>query len=521
MKKIITAAALAAACVGMAGAANLTITGYYGQSLATFNRTDDDDDDDDGIRFFDHYMDNQMWGRYNNVSVSGESAIGGASLELKYNNDGRNLAQTTMNGWLNINDFLGTGRLVTFKFGRFDALPAVDFVEDATRGFHYNSYAAQYQAGFDPQVMSWFLRTEGFRRSTIDHTDLYSSYSGWQTAVGGATLSSYNWFFNDSNNAASAIGYESNFYGQYKSLMTQLNVDENLFVRFVLKHGSASDSASSISHDFYGQRTFTNWNAQVSYAIPDVAKLGLTVKMTDMLSGSYKSGSDLYKSAGTDLNVALAASTDALLDGLRLYAGYTFAGVYLGMEGKYQESDDVYKTADESYFFHAIDLRGVYDVTEQLSVGLNGNVSIVQQSEYAKNYGDGVSKFEDDVIGFNVGVSASYALSDILAIDLTAGFRCLDVNNKIAAVRDGSSTKVLGDKDPLAVSCVGIEPSVVFTFSQNAALSIGVNVLLQNLSANDALADVWQNNRMDSGSNGQVYPYTTVVTLPLFMYVRL
>ena len=129
----------------------------------------------------------------------------------------------------------------------------------------------------------------------------------------------------------------------------------------------------------------------------------------------------------------------------------------------------------------------------------------------------------DDYLGFNVGVSASYAFSDTLAFDVTTGFRCLNVNNKVKNIRKGGDTKAAGDDDMMAVSSFGIEPSLVFTFSKNASLSLGVNVLVQNLSSNsDVYEKIWQTNRMDSSAaNNTVYPFTTIVTLPLYLQVRM
>ena len=516
MKRIVISAAAAMLLAGTASAANLVVTAAMGENLATFSKTDDDNDDNDGIRFFDHYADNsQAWAHdglsyvSSNVSLTGESAIGGAQLEFKYGD--KKFSNYLMNGWINVNNFLFTGKMATLKFGRFNALPAVDFVGDATRGYHFNSYGAQYQAGFDPQTMAWFLKKQGFTRGA--HTVL-SSYSAWEKPNAGGTidgkLSSYNWFFNDANNAGASLGYDSNYFGVTRSFMVQLNLSEDLFVRFVMKSGSADAAAGTVAHDFYGEKTFTNWNAQVSYTIPDIVKLGLTVKMSDQFSGVYYDANDLYESAGTDLNVAFAASSDSLVDGLRLYAGYTFAGVYMGMKNDVNGKTDL----SETYMFHAVDLRAVYDVDEQLSVGLLGNVSMVNQSEYAKEADSNLK----DYMGFNVGLSASYALSDVLAIDCTAGFRCLNTNNEDGIDRDNTSKTTEGDM--LSASSIGIEPSLVFTFNKNCALSIGLNVLIQNLNSNVNM-EVWQNNRMDSTSANVVYPFNTTVTLPLYMFIRI
>ena len=230
--------------------------------------------------------------------------------------------------------------------------------------------------------------------------------------------------------------------------------------------------------------------------------------MSDMLSGTYTSGTGQWSSAGTDLTAALAASSDALVDGLRLFLGYGFAAPYLGMKADYGAKTDL----SETYLFHAVDVRAVYDIDEQISVGLNANVSMVNQSEYYKE----VNKDADDYLGFNVGVSASYALSDLLAVDFNAGFRCLNVNNKVGTERGKTTAE---DGDMLAVSSVGVEPSVVFTFSKNATLSLGVNVLVQNLSGDDVGVATWQANHM--GNYGTYYPFTTIVTLPLYMSIRI
>ena len=520
MKKIITAAALASMLMGTSYAANVAVYGAVGQNLATFAQTDNDNDDDDGLRFFDHYLDqSQAYLPLDNVVVSSENAISGGEIRLKYDTAGKKLKQTSLNGWINFNNWLGTGMLFQIKFGYFDALPAVDFVGDACRGFHFNNYAAQYQAGFDPQTMSWFLLKQGFARGA--HSDLYSTYSTWAAAqASGTALNGYNWFFNDMNNVASSLGYRDGYFGQDKTIMLHFGVNDNLFFRFAIEEGSASGSASSVSHDFYGQKTFTNWKAQVSYNAADLVKLGLTFKMSDRFSGSYKTDNKLYESAGTDITASLAASSDALVDGLRLYASYGFAGIYLGMESDVTKGLAVVKKdVSETYLFHAIDLRAVYDINEQLSIGLNGNVSMVNQSEWEKENAKAQgNKAPDDYMGFNVGVSASYAFSDTLAFDLTTGFRCLDVNNKVGTER-GKTDNTKGDM--MAVSSFGIEPSVVFTFNKNAALSIGVNVLLQNLSSDDVYVGVWQNNRMNSSDTNKVYPFTTIVSLPLYLQIRM
>ena len=524
MKKIVLAAASAALLASYVHAANVVITGQMGESLATFARSDDDDDDNDGLSFFDHYLDaSQAYIPESNVDLSGESALGGARLELKYND--KAMSMTYLSGWLNFANPFGTPGTLRLQFGRFDALPNVDFVGDANRGFHYQSYAVNpllnKSVGFDSQTMVWFLGQQGFARHDYDYTGskgftgrVKSSYGAYAKAQGVGSNTAYNWLFNDANNVAGSVAYADTYKSIYPSVMVQYALNDDLVFRWSATTGAANEQAGGLSHDFYGQKTFTNWNAQVSYKVGDIAKLGLTVKMSDMLSGAYTSGSGLWESAGTDLNVALAASSDQLVDGLRLFFGYAFAGVYLGMEGDI--GNDTYS---ETYLFHAIDLRAVYDIDEQLSVGLNTNVSIVNQSEYAVNYVDEDTKkkpYEDDIVGFNVGLSASYALSDILAIDFNTGFRCLNVNNKVGTER-GKSDAEKGDL--LAVSSIGFEPSLVFTFSKTASLTLGVNVLIQNLSGDDVHLQMPRTNHLTA--YGDYYPFTTTVTLPLFLAFRI
>ena len=516
MKKILLAAAGVAALAGYATAANLSIYGQMGQSLATISNTDNDDDDDDGLSFFDHYLDaNQAYSPFPSVSLSGENGNGGAELQFKWAD--KNLKQLYLNAWINVASPFGAPGVLTFKYGRFDAYPLVDFVTDANRGYHYQSYAVNplinKTAGFEPAVMQWFIQQQGgFVHSKHDRVG--ASYDGYWSGQSGTSLTATSWFFHDANNAGAAITYYDIFTAVHPGFMVQYTPFDDLVIRFNTLTGSANDKAGAISHDFYGEKTFTNWNAQVSYKVGDIAKLGLTVKMSDMLSGAYTSGSGLWESAGTDLNVALAASSDQLVDGLRLFFGYAFAGVYLGMEGDI--GNDTYS---ETYLFHAIDLRAVYDIDEQLSVGLNTNVSIVNQSEYAVNYVDEDTKkkpYEDDIVGFNVGLSASYALSDILAIDFNTGFRCLNVNNKVGTER-GKSDAEKGDL--LAVSSIGFEPSLVFTFSKTASLTLGVNVLIQNLSGDDVHLQMPRTNHLTA--YGDYYPFTTTVTLPLFLAFRI
>ena len=531
MKKLAMALAGATVLVGSASAANLVITAHQGQSLATYAHSDDDNDDNDGLSFLDHYTDgSQDYLPFNNVSLSQESAIGGGELQLKYEN--KSLTQTYMSGWINFAQPFGIPGTFTLKYGRFDAFPAVDFVGDANRGFHYASYAVNplydKTPGFSAQTMSWFLAQQGLVRGARDtghysYTNGGTSASRWAAsvdyskAIGGGALSSYPWLFNDLSNAGGRIVYDSGYYAVSTSMMAQYAPNENMVFRFVAKAGSASDKAASYVHDFYGQKTFTNWNAQVSIKAGDIANIGLTVKMSDMLSGTYTTGAGQWKSAGTDLTAALAASSDTLVDGLRLFVGYGFASAYMGMKADTAEKADL----NEMYMFHAIDLRAVYDIDEQFSVGLNGNLSMVNQSEFYKqkykeeNNGDN----PNDFLGFNAGVSASYALSDTLAIDFNAGFRCLNVNHKVTKTKADGTTEVEVKDDMLAVSSFGVEPSIVFTFSKNAALSIGINVLVQNLSGNDVAVGTWQANNM--ANHGDYHPFTTIVTVPLYMFIRI
>ena len=510
MKKILLAAAGTALLAGYATAANLVITAESGESLATYSKTDDsndDNDDNDGLSFFDHYLDTtQSYLPNSNMSLSSESAIGGGELQLKWSD--KALSQTYLNGWINFqNPFSAPGTL-TLKFGRFDAYPAVDFVKDANRGFHYQSYAVNplvnKTAGFSPLVMNWFLTQQGMVRFTPSRVTAKYTTNSAQTA---GSLSSLNWFFNDANNAGSQLGYYTTYYAVDTGFMAQYVLNEDLCFRFVAHTGSADSFGGAISHDFMGEKTFTNWNAQVSYQVPDIVKLGLTVKMSDAFSGAWNSGTGIYSSAGTDLEVALAASSNTLVDGLQLFAGYSITSLFMGMTADYGTKEDL----SENYLFHSIDLRAVYDITEQLSVGLNGNISMVNQSEYAKEVG-----YDDDYLGWNVGLSASYALSDTLAIDFNTGFYCLNMNNE-AGTYYGNGDTVKGDW--LAVSSIGFEPSLAFTFNKNCAMTLGINVLIQNLSSDDVYVTAPATNHMTSYD--AQYPYSLTVTLPVFLMIRI
>lgn len=507
MKKILLAAAGTALLAGYATAANLVITAEAGESLATWQKSDNDNDDDDGLSFFDHYLtDTQEYLPGNNMALSGESAMGGGEIQLKWSN--KNLSQKYLNGWLNFQSPFGIPGVLTLKYGRFDAYPAVDFVRDANRGFHYQSYAVNplvnKTAGFDPHVMNWFLVNQGMARGTHSRVTAKYTTNSAQTA---GSLASLNWFFNDANNAGSQLGYYSTYHSVDTSMMAQYKPNDDLIFRFAAHTGSADSFGGAIGHDFSGEKTFTNWNAQVSYNIPEIAKVGLTVKMSDAFSGAWNSGSGIYESAGTDLEVALAASSDTLVEGLKLFAGYSVTALYLGMTTDTADKTDV----SETYFFHSIDLRTVYDIDEQLSVGLNGNVSMVNQSEYATESG-----YKDDYLGWSVGLSASYALSDTLAIDFNTGFHCLNMNNEVGTERDTGAT---GKGDWLAVSSVGVEPSLAFTFNKNCAMTLGVNVLIENLSGEDVSVTAPCFNHMTA--NGAHYPFTTSVTLPIYMMIRI
>ena len=530
MKKILTAAVAAALVLGDAVAANLEIGAHMGQSLATYSRTDDDNDDNDGISFFDHYLDaSQTYSPITNMSLSQESAIGGGELRLKYTQ--KHLSQTYINGWLNFASPFGIPGTLTLRFGRFDAYPMVDIVTDANRGYHYGSYAVNplinKAVGFDPYVMNYFVTRQGFVRST--HSRVHATYVDtldaeqkpqelYEKARAAGGLTAYNWFFNDPNNMGMTLGYADTFRDVDTSFMVQYAPTDDLMFRFSAHTGSADAYGGSFSHDFYGEKTFTNWNAQVSYKVGDIANLGLTVKMSDQFSGAYTSGTGMWTSAGTDLEASLLASSTTLVDGLQLLVGYSFTGIYMGMKADTAEKADL----NEMYMFHAIDLRAVYDIDEQLSVGLNGNLSMVNQSEYYKQKykEDHNGDNPNDFLGFNAGVSASYALSDTLAIDFNAGFRCVNMNNKVTENKpDG--TKEMKD-DMLAACSFGVEPSIVFTFSKNAALSLGVNLLVQNLSSDDSHLFVGpQTNHMSNYYGTGCYPFTMTVTVPLYMFIRI
>ena len=510
MKRLLAGALGTLLLASTASAATMTIASRYGESLATWLRTDNHDDDDDGIYFLDRYLatDNStgVFGNkhsFSHIQFEAEGAGGGVQFQLKYYQKAMTI--NLLNGWINMPLFGNTLRVTV---GRFDAYPAVDFVKDATVGFHYNSYAAQYQAGFDPQVMSWFLRQQGFLHGT--HPNISAAGSGWTNAVG-TTLEGYDWYFYDPNNAGARINYDNSYYGVTGGLMASYLIGENLFFRIAAVEGSA-ETASSALNNYYGRRTLTNLNFQASLQLPDIAKIGLTFKLSDQLSGAYNEGSGILKSAGSDISVGLAASSDRLADGLELYAGYTFGATYLGMEGDITKNG-VTKSYKETYLLNAADLRLVYTLDERIKLGLTGNVSALTQSEYAKELGSNNGKYQDNLLGFSVGLSGSYQFIDSLAFDLTAGFRCVDVNYK----------NNVNDNDMLAVSSVGIEPGVVFALAKNASLNIGLNFLLQNLSSNgdDAAAYIWLNNNKNSENTYQVFPFTMVVSLPLYFYIQL
>ncbi|MCR5605476.1 MAG: hypothetical protein K6F69_01495 [Treponema sp.] len=495
MKKVLGTIAGILALTGLANAATMTLTARYGESLATYLNTDNDDDDDDGFYFFDHYMANGAEGQastkmsFNNMTFEAENNYGG--VEAFVSIPAKSFTVLLLNGWINFGN-------LTLKVGRFNAYPAVDFVGDATVGYHYNSYAAQYQAGFDPQVMSWFLRNQGF---TVEADSTITSTNSDVSATS-STLEAYNWYFYDPNNAGARLDYDTTYYGVKGGVMAQYNVSDNMFFRLVAVPGSAADNSGTIANNYYGERTLTNLNFQASYTVPDTVKIGATFKLSDLMSGVWNDGDGTYKSAGSDISAALAVSSDYFA-GLQLYGGYTFGATYLGRKA----SDDT----DQTFMIHSADLRAVYNVSDMLRVGFNGNLSMIAQSDYAKDQG-----YDDDYLGFNFGISASYDYSDSLAFDLTTGFRCLNVNNKIT--KDGKEKS-----DMLAVSCFGIEPGAVFKLSKTASLNLGVNFLLQNLSGNgdDAAQTVWINNSKASAKTNVVYPFTVVVSVPFYFRITM
>ena len=507
MKKIISTAVGIFALAGALNAATMTITTRYGESLMSYVKTDNNDDDDDGFYFFDHYMANGSEGQasnmmsFNNVSFDATNNVGG--VEMRVGVPAKNFSTLLLNGWINF------GRNFTVKVGRFNAYPLVDMIGDATQGYHYNSYAAQYNAGFDPQVMSLFVREQNFSHET--NSRISSSLASTDTlSATSATLEAYNWYFYDPNNAGGRIDYDTTYYGIKGGLMAEYRaLDDNLTLRLVAVPGSAADNGNSFSTgygspQYYGEKTLTNLNFQASYNVPDVVKIGATVKMSDMFSGVYNSGSGIYKSAGTDLSASLAVSSDYFYN-TKLFASYMFGDVFMG-----RESTD---GKNESYMLHAADVRAIYEIADNFRVGFNGNLSMIQQSEYAKEIAKASDTELDDYMGFSVGLSGSYDLSDSIAFDLTTGFRCVNVNNR--------NTK--GDKDMMAVSCFGIEPGAVFKLSKQASVNLGVNVLLQNLSSNgdDAAETIWLNNNKNSAKTNVVFPHTLAVTLPFYMKVTL
>ena len=520
MKKILlTAAAAAILSNSLFAAANLQLQTHSGQSVATFTNgikkvdgTDIvDDDSANGIHFFDGYN-NEVTD--NMVYFSSGEAPSGGEISMKWSRN--SWYMNLFNGWVSFGDLRVTA-------GRFNAYPRVDFVKDATSGYHYNSYAAQYQPGFDPQVMSWFLRNQGFVRGAHDvYTTTSFSYTpvGKSTAVtadyinvtttdyAGAnlTLEGYNWYFYDGSNAGSCIDYTTdttNNHGNRGGLMLTYNLGENAQFRAVATFGSAWANGGAIVNNYLGEKTLTNLNFQASYQVPEIVKLGLTFKISDLISGI----NDDLSSAGSDMSVRLDASTDTLVEGLQLYAGYTFAAAMLGMYGDVGKDEDL----SESYFFNTADLRAVYQLNEQIKIGLNSNLSIVSQSEYVDKASDGEAK---DYVGFNVGLSASYQWSELIAFDITTGFRCLNLNHENAK----------GDTDPMAVSSFGIEPGIAFTMTKTSALNIGINFLLQNLSGEDdkyAATTIWLNNNKASAAANTVYPLTMVISVPVYLRVQL
>lgn len=508
MKKTIAAAIAAITFAGTANAATLSLSTRVGENLVTYAKSDDENDENDGFFFLDQYLDNRLGaqyasrGTYDFLTFSGETSLGGAEAKIKVMN--KALEMRLYNAWVNFGNLRITG-------GAFDAYPVVDIIGDANVGHHYNSYAAQYMPGFDPQVMSWFLRNEGFFRSNHGGriaTTALPTGSTAGTAKLVSTLEDYNWYFYDPNNAGTTIDLDAKYSGhEGAGIMATYQAGDLVNLRVVSTMGAAYQQYGALTnYTYFGEKTPTNLTFQGSYLLPDIAKFALTVKFEDRISGVWNDGEGLMKSAGSDIAASFAASSDAIED-LKLYAGYMFGAAYLGMESDTGDS--------ETFMFHSADLRAVYQLTDTIALGLDGNLSAVIQSDYAKSIYDdkGAQLYGENIIGFNAGLSATYKFSSSLSFDFNAGFRCLDVNH---------TNSTTGESDMLAVSSVGFEPSAVFTLTRNCSLSLGVNLLYQNLSGNDeAKETVWLNNNKNSGTANVVYPGTLVVTMPLYMKVSL
>ena len=516
MKKIVSAAIAALFVVGNVFAIDVRISANYGQNVATWAKTDNDQDVDDGLFFTDDYFDNKVGqqyisrGNYDFMTFSEEGTYAGVEATLKVMS--KELGMRLYNAWLGLGGF-------RFYVGRFDAYPLVDIVEDATVGHHFNSYAALYRPGFDPQVMSLFLREEGFRRHANSRIVSTASERGMTISEGyvsSATkkissstkvsninttvttdLESYNWYFYDANNAGTCIDYDTTYFGNRGGMMAQYALGEELLFRFVSTYGSTWSEGGSYINNSFGEKTFTNFNAQASYALPDIFKAALTFKMSDIVSGIYTDGDAALESAGSDIQAMLSLSSDCF-ENLALYADYLYGATFLGMEDDSGTSD--------AYGFHAADFRAVFSPTERLKFGVNGNLSAIVQSDYAKSEG-----YTDNYLGFLLGISASYEFSELISFDFDAGFRCLNVNNRNSD----------DEKDWRQVSCIGGEVGTCLTLARNCTLNLGVNVLYQNLSRKDEGKSVWLNNNKNSLADNTVFPGTIVVTVPLYMKVSL
>ena len=492
MKKFFTIAGAALMLSGSASAVTLNISARYGQNLATYAKTPNETEVDDGFFFCDNYFDNKVGaqytsrGTYDFITFKADGRFAGVEAKLKVMS--KDIGMRLYNGWVGTDKF-------KFYAGRFDAYPLVEIVDDATVGYHFNSYACQYQPGFDPQVMSLFLREEGFVRHVSSRID--STASDNVNAKVSLDLESNNWYFYDANNAGACIDYDTSYFGNRGGMMVQYSPDYRWLFRFVSTFGSAWTEGSEYTNNYIGERTFTNFNMQANYVNPGLFSVALTFKMSDIISGIYTDGDSALKSAGSDIQGMLAVSSD-FFPNLRLYADYLYAAVFLGMEDVFGNSDVL--------VFHAADVRAVYSVTDRIKVGANGNISSIVQSQYAKSLG-----YDDGYFGFNFGLSASYRFRENLAFDCTAGVRCVNVNNRNSD----------DERDWRQVTCLGIEPSVCWTLAKHASVNLGVNFLCQNFSDKDEGKSIWLNNNKNSLASSTVYPGTIVVTVPLYMKVSL
>lgn len=497
MKKIFGAAVAATLLATSTYAASVNISSRYGTNLLTYAQTDNDAEVDDGLFFADDYFNNKVGAQYTSrgcydfMTFKADGARAG--VEARFKVMSKELGMRLYNGYITF----GNLKLIA---GRFDAYPVVDIITDATAGYHFNSYAAQYQPGFDPQVMSLFLREEGFLRH--ENSRIASTAKANVNTQVSLDLESNNWYFYDANNAGACIDYDTTYFGNRGGYGLEYALGDEWLFRFVQTFGSAWSEQASYVNNYFGEKTFTNFNLQANYTMQDVFKAALTFKMSDIVSGIYTDGDALLQSAGSDLQAMLAVSSDYFYN-LKLYADYMFAATFVGMEDEDGNSDML--------GFHAIDLRAIYELADNFRIGFNGNLSMIAQSDYIKEYAKANDTDIDDFIGFNAGLSASYDLSDLITLDFDTGFRCVNLNNRNSK----------GDKDMMQVSAIGAEAGVCFNIAKGTALNLGLNCLFQNFSSEDEGKNIWLNNNKNSTAAATVYPGTVVVTVPMYMKVSL